>query len=200
VPSAGVILYDVVPLADLLDDRWAILRERVEECLDGFMCSRSTHLQEFARNRVKEYEQDGHSRTYVLITPTEDSIDVAAFFTVGMTQLDLSQAGGSAKKKLLGHFSHSRTGAYSLAELARDDRYTSAQLPGKVILDEAFTMVRNARKFIGGRFLVVDARDVVMEKLYKPAGFRVVGIAEPPKGMEEVNFQTACCLILDSPE
>jgi hypothetical protein len=120
---------------------------------------------------------------------------VAGIFTVGMTQLDLSKADGQARKKLTGNFSHTRTGAYSIAELARDDRYTPTQLPGRTILDEAFTVIKKARKYIGGRFLVVDAREEVMEFLCKPAGFRVVGVAEPPRGMEEVSFVTACCQI-----
>lgn len=188
----------MVALAELRDERWSILRKRVDECLSAFNCARSLHLQEFARSGVHKYEGDGHSRTYVLITPTDDySIDVAGFFTIGMAQLDLSEANKQVRKKLTGRISHSRTAAYSIAELARDDRYTSAQLPGQTILNEAFTVIKRAQKFIGGRFLVVDAREAVMERLYKPAGFRVVGVATPPKGMEDVDFSTACCQIRD---
>ncbi|MFB2554618.1 hypothetical protein [Herbiconiux liangxiaofengii] len=192
-----MIPYDVVALEELRDPRWQSLRERVEECLIAFCCERSSHLQDFARTKVMSYERDGHSRTYVVITPTNDSIDVAGFFTIGMTQLDLSKAAKQVKKKLTGIFSHTKTGAYSIAELARDDRYTSEDLPGSIILDEAFAVIKQARKFIGGRFLVVDARDVVMERLYKPAGFQVVGVATPPRGMEDVEFATACCQVRD---
>jgi hypothetical protein len=112
-----------------------------------------------------------------------------------MTQLDLSQASKAVRQKLTGRFSHSRTGAYSIAELARDDRYSSTQLPGKTILDEAFSVVGRSRQHVGGRFVVVDAREEVIERLYKPKGFRVVGVAEPPSDMEEVEFKTACCQV-----
>jgi hypothetical protein len=197
VQSVELITYDVVALAELRDEKLNILRERVEECLSAFECVRSPHLQDFARDSVQNYERDGHSRTYVLMTPAEDTIDVAGFFTIGMAQLDLSKASRQVKKKLTGQFSHNRTAAYSIAELARDDRYSPEQLPGRAILDEAFTMIKWAQKYIGGRFLVVDAREAVMEQLYKPAGFKVVGVAVPPRGMEDVEFATACCQIRD---
>lgn len=58
-------------------------------------------------------------------------------------------------------------------------------------------MIEKAQVYIGGRFLVVDAREAIMEKLYEQAGFKVVGVAKPPKGMEDVEFQTACCQVRD---
>ncbi|WP_132438001.1 MULTISPECIES: hypothetical protein [unclassified Rathayibacter] len=192
------VLYDVVALAELETDVYADLRDAVYERLSTFECKRSPHLQDFARGKVGRYEQHGHSRTYVFICPVEDSdIDVPAFFTVGMTALDLTKATGSKKKKLSGDISMDITGTYSIAELARSDRYTSSQLPGAVILDEAKQVIAQAKSFVGGRFAVVDARKAVFEALYQPAGFSEIHIASAPLGMEEDDFITAACLIRD---
>lgn len=196
--TAERIEYDIVALASLNDERYSTLQVRVLERLAEFECSRSEHLQKFARGGVANYEAHGHSRTYVAITPCEPSdIDVAGFFTIGMTSLDLTQASNSARTKLMGNIPLEVTGAYSIAELARSDRYTAAQLPGSVLLDEAKAKVAQARSLVAGRFLVVDAQEVVYERLYKPAGFRRVSVAKPPIGMEDRDFVVACAVIKD---
>lgn len=195
--SGDAIAYSTVAFASLRGEKWSVLRERVFESLGEFQCDKSSHLQDFARQGFHKYEADEHSRTYVLIAPSDDSIDVIGFFTIGMAQIDLTEATKSMRKKLTGHFSHKKTGAYSIAELARDDRFTSAQLPGNTILDEAFSVIRRAREHVGGRYIVVDARQEVMDRLYKPRGFREIGVAEAPIGMEGVGFKTACCQFRD---
>lgn len=196
--TAERIEYDVVSLASLYDERYATLQARVLERLSEFECSRSEHLERFARGGVANYEAHGHSRTYVAITPCDPSdIDVAGFFTIGMTSLDLGQASKTARTRLMGNIPLEVTGAYSIAELARSDRYTSEQLPGSVLLDEAKANVAQARSLIAGRFLVVDAQEVVYERLYKPAGFRRVSVAKPPLGMEDRDFVVACAVIKD---
>lgn len=197
-PATGEpIEYDVFALADFAGDSYTALRERIDECLATFECERSEHLQSFARGGVKNYEKHGHSRTYVLVTSTGADIDVAGFFTIGMTSLDLSKASKTSRAKLMGNVSMEVTGAYCIAELARSDRYTSTQLPGRVLLDEAKQVVSRARSLVAGRFIVVDAQEVVFESLYKNAGFKRVDLAKPPLGMEDRKFVTACCVIKD---
>lgn len=131
------------------------------------------------------------------MTPRDDTIDVAGFFTVGMTALNLQKATSSARKKLMGDVSVVQTGAYSIAELARSDDYSSEQLPGRVILDEAKEVIRRARGYIAGRFVVVDAREEVFSHLYGPAGFRKIHLAEAPRGMAGIPFVTACAVVKD---
>lgn len=170
----------------------------MHERLKAFECVRSEHLQAFARNTVAKWEKHGHSRTYVLINPVGDGdIDVAGFFTVGMTALDYSNATSSLRKKLSGAVTSERTGAYSIAELARADRYSSDDLPGSVILSEAKRVIGEARQYVAGRFVVVDCQPKVFANLYQPAGFRQIDVAKPPVGMEEHDFITACCLVKD---
>jgi hypothetical protein len=197
-PRPERISYSVFALSDLEDPKYQPLRDAVMARLAEFDCSRSTHLQTFARKKVHDYESHGHSRTYVLVSPDDDEgIDVPAFFTVGMTSLDYREVSGTMKKKLNGNITVEHTGAYAIAELARSDRYTKAQLPGEVILDEAKEIIRQSRQLIAGRFLVVDAQEKVFEALYKPAGFSRLAVAEAPKSMPDGEFVTGCCVIKD---
>lgn len=196
--AEAAIPIDVVAMSALNDERYLDLRNAVFQRLDSFECGRSTHLQNFARGEVHRREAHGHSRTYVLITPDDaDGIDVAGFFTVGMASLDLTTASKSQKKKLSGEFSMEQTGAYSIAELARSDKYSSGNLPGSVILQHALSVIESARSLVAGRFVVVDSQKPVFESLYEPAGFKHLSVAPSPRGMEDKEFLTSCCVLRD---
>lgn len=190
--------YDVFPLSLILNGDNPNLATAVRDELDSFDCERSTHIQEFARSSVHRWEKHGHSRTYVLISVDADwHVRVPGFFTVGMTSLDLTRASRNARGKLMGDITTDRTGAFSIAELARSDDFTGAELPGSVILDEAKAVISQARGYVAGRFLVVDSRPEIFDRLYQPAGFRQIGVAEPPMGMEDSEFVTSCAMIRD---
>ncbi len=195
--QAPAISYEVFPLSLILSGSYEDLARRVLDRLSVFACERSPHIQDFARSEVHRWEKHGHSRTYVLITSDAGEIDVPAFFTVGMASLDFTRASRSTQKRLMGDVSLDQTGAFSIAELARSDHYSGDQLPGGVILDEAKEVIKRARSYVGGRFLVVDSRPEIFERLYKPAGFRQLHIAVAPRGMEETDFVTSCCVVKD---
>lgn len=192
-----LIPYEVFSLAELEGEGFEAVREQVHASLESFDCERSSHLQEFARGKVHNGESHGHSRTYVLVTALDGVSDVAAFFTIGMATLDLREASKRLRTRLSGNIPVEQTGAFSIAELARHDRYSKDQLPGSVLLDEAKTIVKLARGLIGGRFLVVDAQRPVFNGLYAPAGFKEISLASSPVGMEQSEFITACCVIKD---
>lgn len=168
------------------------------ELLREFKCERSSHLQEYARDKVSTWENHGHSRTYVFIAPGENGdITVPAFFAVGMNVLNFASASGSAKKKLMGNISQEQTGAFCITELARSDDFSPVQLPGETILNEAKNVIREARKYIGGRFLVVDSQKAVFDNLYSKHDFKVISLAKNPGGMDDADFVTSCCVIKD---
>lgn len=194
---SGRLDYDVVSLESLAGSRYTLLRERVMQRLGEFKCSRSPHLQDYAQRAVSRWEKHGHSRTYVFLIADGDDIAVPAFFAVGMNVLNFEDASKSIKRKLMGDFSQDQTGAFCITELARHDSYSSEQLPGSVILDEAKAVVREARQFVGGRYLVVDSTQAVFDALYSKYGFKRIGLKEPPKGMEGLDFVTSCCVIKD---
>lgn len=191
--------YGVFSLHSIAEEGFEVLNNRVKERLEQFECAASPHIEAFARKKVSNYEQHEHSRTYVLIIPVdEDDIDVAGFFSIGMTTLDFRGISKSQRRKLSGNFSEvETTGAYAITELARSDNYTSAQLPGWKILDEAKNIISLARRHIAGRYVMVDAQPAIFEHLYQPAGFSVIGDAPSPRDMPDIPFVSACAKVKD---
>jgi len=186
--------YDVAAIADL--KTYPDLLAHIESRLAAFECARSPHLQEFARGGYRNYERHGHSRTYVFMVPSaEHEVDVPAIFSVGQASLDFSKATASHRKRLMGNYSQEHTGGYLIAELARADGYSSRQLPGRVILEEAMAAIHQARRHVGGRFVLVDSQELVAERLYAPYGFRRLALCDPPRGMEQASFVTSVLVI-----
>lgn len=97
----------------------------------------------------------------------------------------------------MGNITQEQTGAFCITELARDDNFSTVQIPGSLILDEAKNVIREARGYIGGRYLVVDSQREVFESLYAKHGFKEIGLAEKPRGMEDSDFVTSCCVVKD---
>jgi hypothetical protein len=190
--------YDTISLQALESPEYASIRTDVMASLEKFECKRSPHLENFARSKVWDYESSGMSRTYVLTTVLpENVLEVAALFTIGLTTFDFTKLEKSVKKKLLGKISLEIGGAYSIAELARSDKYTNQDLEGMTILNEASKVILNAQTIVGGRYVIVDAQAKIHDTLYSKAGFRVLHPAIAPLTMADKEFFTGACIVRD---
>ena len=195
----GALTYDVISYSWLFKNADDDTRQEISEMLTRFECARSPHLEHFARAEIARYERHGNSRSYLLLTElSAGHLEIAGFFAVGISTLDLSKTSRSQRKKFSGDFSQTESvGAYSIAQLARSDKFTSAEIPGTTILREATTVITRARSHVAGRFAVVDAQPKIVDELYSEVGFRVVHGAKAPRGMEDREFVTAACVIRD---
>lgn len=195
--------YAVIPLSAIRDGQSPRLADAVTESLKSFKCSRSKHIQEFITGNVLDLEDGGWVRTFVFLAPTgEDGICVPAFFAVGLTAVQMAdedgKVRGNAKKRLLGGTPQLRSGivgSYCITDLARSDEYTSQDLPGSLILDEAKKVIRDVQSQCGGRIITVDARPKVFHSLYEPQGFKRLDTRVSPNDDEDDEFIVACCSI-----
>lgn len=195
--------YAVIPLSMIRDGRSPSLDEAVAESFKNFRCSRSEHIQEFITENVFGLEDGGWVRTFVFLAPTEeDGICVPAFFAIGLTAVQVAdedgKVRGNAKKKLLGGTPQLRSGvvgSYCITDLARSDEYSSEDLPGSIILDEAKKVIRDVQSQCGGRIITVDARPEVFRSLYEPQGFKQLATRVSPNDDEDGEFVVACCSI-----
>lgn len=175
-----------VSLNTLSDSKYGQLRALVEEQLAYFQCSNSEHHQEFARTKLLTADNNGISRSYVIIHQGSDlQLSVAAYFIVGLRALSLQNLSKSQRTKLMGNWPSNTLGAYYIAELARSDNFSSKDLSGTQILDSAIGVVRSARALIGGRMLMVDSKELVYSRLYSPVGFTKIGSAPGPIGSDQ---------------
>lgn len=191
-----------VSLETLSDPKYRQLRTLVENQLSQFSCANSDHHQEFARKKLLTADNNGISRSYVIIHQSSGTtVSLAAYFIVGLRALSLKNLSKSQRVKLMGNWPSEALGAYYIAELARSDAFPSEVLSGRQILDSAIGVVRSARALIGGRMLMVDSKELVYSRLYSPAGFTKIGSAPAPMGSsQELVTSVLMYKKIDGPE
>lgn len=157
------------------------------ECgIQAFCCEKSKYHVDFLQEKAKDHTLHNKSRTYVMVDrnalfnymDTGDGADciIAAFFTIGISSILLSDERISAKrrKKLKTHtFARDDTiRCFVIGELCRSDAFSSTELPGLVILDECLGVIARAQDIVGGRIVLVDSRRKVLDSLYVKRGFQ----------------------------
>ncbi|MCO6558105.1 MAG: hypothetical protein J6575_01455 [Bifidobacterium sp.] len=141
-------------------------------------------MQAFISQKVQAIEEPDEGRTYLLTcTEPDGTIEVAGFFELCLTSIDFGKISGKKQKQFKGPYTHLRdnhAGGYCIGELGRSDKYNNNELPGKVILKEARSLIGRSQNVVGGRYALIDARREVFENLYRPAGFKEVTTTNVP--------------------
>lgn len=176
--------YHIVPYSEILrsssspdiQDMHAALAEAVQSFVP---CVESASVTKFITQNVRGVESNHHGRTYLFVR--NDSYEVMGFFELCLTTMDFNADDVVLTKtqiaKMTGSYARSaerdgRTGGYCIGELSRAEGVSPTELPGRVILDEALRVIRSAHQIIGGRCVLIDAREDIFKSLYEPAGFK----------------------------
>lgn len=161
----------------------AVLRMAV----GAFVCSKSSYHVDFLRRKAPEHSERNVSRTYAIIDV--DALDdavrgvggyaniIAAYFTIGISSI-VFDSHDVVSKKLRGKLEgglvkrDESVGCFVIGEICRNDGFDRASLSGELILDECLGIIMEVNAAIGGRFVLVDSRETLLESLYAKRGFR----------------------------
>lgn len=175
-----------VPLQRLMD-------LGLEKCADNplkdafasFSCQKDRDIENFAKERVLEFEKISKSRTYLFIDAEalkNKEIQIIAFFSLAMQILELPENLSVRQIKKLDGFSGKARGekikflpVFLIGQLAKND-YFSDRITGNYILDRAIATTGNASKIVGGRIITVDVKygESKLIAFYKRNGFKIV--------------------------
>ncbi|WEV59819.1 hypothetical protein OZX67_04625 [Bifidobacterium sp. ESL0728] len=183
-----MIQYELLPFSDLIEADGQVKQgwkyQLVYEALQRFECKKSSSVQTFISQKVQAIEESNEGRTYLLTCTGENgTVEVAGFFELCLTSIDFGKMSGKKQKQFKGPYTHLRdnhAGGYCIGELGRSDKYSNNELPGKVILKEARSLIGRSQNVVGGRYALIDARREVFENLYRPAGFKEVATTNVP--------------------
>ena len=62
--------------------------------------------------------------------------------------------------------------AYLIGQLGRCDSYSKENLPGEIILKEAYAAINRAIEIIGGNLLILECREHMFLKFYEKYNFK----------------------------
>lgn len=151
--------------------------KNLEKVLEKFSC-REKDVENFLRYKAIKFEEIERGKTFLIINnglfEKEGDIDVVAFFTTGMTTLDLSNLSKNKRKVLLGgHPNHDNIPAFLIGQLGRNKKYSHNELSGKILLKECFSQLKEAQKVIGIKNVVIECKSELIP-FYEAHGFGVI--------------------------
>lgn len=158
-----MIDYVVVSLTDIISQYKDI--SILEEAFQNFKCQREVDLETFLQNKCLKYEEAGNCRTFLLLDKKklDDDFDLSiiAFFSTAMTPLDISSLGKKLRKKIHGPLPLNKkvVPVFLIGQLGRNDLYSKHEMPGEVIIGECFAAIERAKQLVGGRILLVECRE-----------------------------------------
>lgn len=172
-----MIEYDVVSLTELLElyDEYEL-----KEVFKKFSCANEKDLENFLINDAISYETQSKGRTFLCLDSeykeSNNDLKVIAYFTLGITSIDLSNFNDNKKKKIVGSF-HKRAErdnfpAFLIAQLGRSDAYSHEELSGETLLLECFSVLKTAANIVGGKAVILECREHMYEKVYQKLGFK----------------------------
>jgi hypothetical protein len=143
--------------------------EKVNEIISSFFCPKDPDIEDFLKNKNKaiQLEKLSLSRTYLLFD--EEQLKVKNFVLLGYFTLALNifhfddlPLSKSQIKKFMGfaQFKEKKEVAvYLIGQLAKNQKYADL-FDGKIFLEYAFSEIRNSKKSVDGRLILVESKNL----------------------------------------
>ena len=164
-----------MPLSDLLD---SIGEESINIMFKKFSCSHEKDLENFLLYRAIRYEKEFLGRTFLLVdfdVHKNQTPNIAAYYTLANTSIDLFQMGQNKKKRIMGEFPNrnalSNFPAFLIGQLGRDDKYSHNDISGETLLNCCVSQLKTAACIIGGKLIVLECRQHMFDRVYANLGF-----------------------------
>ncbi|MDR0501107.1 MAG: hypothetical protein LBG97_07730, partial [Coriobacteriales bacterium] len=136
----------------LLDEKYPM--ELLEQRLGEFSCERDKDIEAFIHNKAIDYELSGISRTYLhhINNKQKNRIEIAAYFSVALTSINLADASSNRRSKILGKTPGSGFkddyGGILIAQLGRNDAFAKSIIDGERIICDCEAVIESGRKWL----------------------------------------------------
>ena len=146
----------------------------IEPCLNKFSCEIDEDIESFLRERAISFEVLSKARTYLVMDGEQlenpdvklNDLRILGYFALALKVLSIPDEYSNRKRKELDGLSAKLHGevikdipCYLIGQLARNDGVSSDDLPGKHLLDMAFSVIQTSVEAVGGRIVMVECRD-----------------------------------------
>lgn len=139
---------DLIPLSQI---------ENPNKLFNTFNGSKNKDLEEFLKNKSVDSDLRGSTRTHLLVNNNEAEPKLIGYFTLTIKPILTNGISKEFIKKVDG-FSKERKCIYFhlIAQLGLSDEYIGIGL-GDYLLYTAISLIEDANKIVGGRYILVDA-------------------------------------------
>jgi hypothetical protein len=160
--------FSLFSLSEILENTDS--KRKVKKLLETFSCTQNIDFQEFLYNKAITFETNLRSKTYLYI----DNItqDVIAYFTITITTLHTDGISPKVIKLLDGYKDNTISiPCFLIGQLGKSDKLKSYKI-GHYILNDAVEIINQSQKYLGGRFILLDAiNKIEVINFYKSNAF-----------------------------
>ena len=173
----------LVPLQGIIH---ADIPEFVLYAISHFSC-RDKDVETFLKNKAFDFERRDKSRTYLIFDDANNIL--LGYFTLSLKALPFNENVSKNTIKNIDGFSNDiqSVGVILIGQFGKD-LVTAKDIEGKILFDICIETVYMAHKIIGGRFVLLECRDI--EKIvlfYKRNGFQSLQYDENDKYLQMVR-------------
>ncbi len=143
--------------------------ESLNTILSSFSCSKDNDIQDFLWNKAVNFEKISKSRTYLICDENElkeGNLIILGYFTLALKVLYIPKKFSNRKRKNLDGYSYKFNGkqvseipCYLIGQLAKNSSVDNNYLTGNDIIEEAYRIIANVSREIGGRYILVECHD-----------------------------------------
>ncbi|WCN11340.1 acetyltransferase [Marinomonas mediterranea] len=117
------------------------------------------------------FEKEDRGRTYFIV---DDACILLAYFTLTTKEVTLSAAASKSQKKTLKASSDTlKVKAHLIGQIGKNENVRDNPINLKLILEEAYCIIDQARQLIGGRVIILECENKLVQ-LYEKHGFKVL--------------------------
>jgi hypothetical protein len=160
-------MYKFYSLSYLLN---TLNRTKLKKLLKTFKCSLNKDIEFFLHRNALLFEQKQRSKTYIYLNI--DTMEVAGYFTIGISCIDVESFSISTLQKIYdkNHISKKCLPCYIIGQLGKSDKYKKVK--GTTLLKKSIEIIQEANKLLNSKIIVLDSINYkkVIE-FYKEYGF-----------------------------
>jgi hypothetical protein len=155
--------------------------------LKEFRCERDQDVEAFIHNKAIFFENNGLSRTYLYLDGDNlSNLKVAAYFTTAITVTNFMAIPKSRREKILGSTPGRNNQDYFagllVAQLARSDDYSKAEIDGAELLGTCESIIEQGRNYLGGKIIYLDAKEPLVG-FYRENGYELLNNEPEDNGL-----------------
>lgn len=166
----------------------------IPHIVNSFFCAKDADIESFLKVKAVEFEKLYKSRTYLICDSdklAKGEFLIAGYFSLSLKALVLPDDMSIRTRKELDGYRGKIHGApireipcYLIGQLSKNSSVNTEGFSGVNILEEAFKVLDEANKSVGGRYVMVECHN--NQKLldfYQTNGFKIFGDDTDVEGM-----------------
>ncbi len=145
------------------------------DAIDRFRVEKDVDVENFLKSRAINHSDILLSTTYLYLVIDQKRLDILGYFTIVNNKgFNIKQVSTEYKTIIqIDGDENNNQSAILIAQIGRNSKYHSTDINMDHFISDIFSIVKSVVNSVGGRFIILDCKDVLIEK-YKSFNFELI--------------------------